>query len=156
MTITSAIVAALNANAPLTAVLVGGIYAEDEVGRNGISEASVAEAYLSGKLQPCAIVQERIQSNWGGGHDPAWQYNTRRAMVEVRLYRDSESTYAALETAGRLVKKVLDQKLISGLGFVREMGKYNDRQPNMQNALLIQYDFQVVYGEQLYDPDVDV
>jgi hypothetical protein len=152
MSITTVIRDFLETDATLLATLTGGIYSEDEVGRNGLSEERAPNAFTTGgSMKPNAIVQQRTEFPWGGGNDSQAKWNTQRAVVEIYLRTDGAGTYSALETAANRIARDLHNVFVTGAGALKEIYKTIDRDgsPAMENALLIRLDYQVVYGRQL-------
>lgn len=151
MTIADAIVTVLEANAALLTTLTGGVYTITETGRNGISSVSVEDAYdpTTGILQPMATVYYRGDNLWGGGHDPAVKFDTLRGIAEIRLYDDGDQEDTAIESASDQIEALLHEEYITGAGYLKRINKFNDREPEMNNALLILLEFQVVYSRQL-------
>jgi len=95
MSAESIITATLQADATLSALLPGGIYADralvDSVGENGINRRDTPDAFdANGYLRPCARVRGRGQFPYPIGRpltDPTAQWSAAREMVEVHLYQ---------------------------------------------------------------------
>lgn len=148
-TAADAIALVLAADTTLTALLTGGVYTWDASGRNGISPESLPSAYSNGFLKPVGLVWKRSEVPWGGGHDAAVQWKTLRDVVEIYLYNDGDSTYTTIESAAARVEKDLDDKFITGAGFLKAIYRYYDRDTDLNNSIYIRIDFQVVHSRQL-------
>ena len=94
----SEVVAYLQADTALTAILTGGIYANSELGREGITQDSCPDCFDSnGYLLPCAIVKQRGDIPDTRIADEAGRIIAQSLMVEVWLYEDVG--YTAIDAA---------------------------------------------------------
>ncbi len=110
------IITTLTADAPLIALLTGGIHAYAASGRLGISRATLPTAYdADGYLLPCAIVQT-------GATVPADSLTDATAgtltRVIVYLYADGDHAFADLYAARDRIIVLLDRAFIVGVGWI--------------------------------------
>jgi len=78
----------MEADATLMAILTGGVYTVDAVGRDGISRDTVPGAFdASGFLKPCALVKQRGLVPDGQVVDLSIASATQ--VIEIYLYQDS-------------------------------------------------------------------
>ena len=141
MAISEVIREVLAGDGTLAGLLVGGVYSFAETGRNGISRASLAEAFddASGFLQPCAVVKAGEVKAADAIRDSA-AGSARR--VEVYLYDDGDSDYSAINAARDRVAALLDRQWISGAGWLRQVGGADDgRDPKLNGAAVVRVDF---------------
>ena len=134
----------LAGDATLAGLLVGGVYSFAETGRNGISRASLAEAFddASGFLQPCAVIKVGEIKAADAIRDSAAGL---RQLVEVYLYDDGDSDYMAINSARDRVVALLDRQWIDGAGWLRQVGGADDgRDPKLNGAAVIRVDFEVM------------
>lgn len=86
------------ADATLVAILTGGVWKRETVGREGISRETTAAAFdASGYLKPCALVAQR---NIVPTFDVADEMAQRRSVsqvVEIWLYEDTG--YTSIDSA---------------------------------------------------------
>lgn len=93
------------ANAPLMAILTGGVYTSHSIGRDGITRDSAPGAFdVNGYLKPSALVKQRGIVPDGQVMDTVAQIATARQVVEIWLYEDTGYTNidAAREAIWRL------------------------------------------------------
>jgi hypothetical protein len=133
---------ALAEDEALVGLLVGGIYAYEQIGRNGMSRVTTPEAYdANGFLKPCAVVKvgearvgSALRDDRGGV----------RQRVEVYLYADGDSGYETIREARDVVVAALDRRWVDGAGYVRQVGGAEDmRDAKLNNAALVRVDFEV-------------
>ncbi|MEO8396496.1 MAG: hypothetical protein ABI700_26115 [Chloroflexota bacterium] len=128
-------------DATLAALLVGGIYSDEQTGRNGISRVTTPDAY-SDFLLSCAIVkagdlkaQAAIRDSLGGA----------RQTLSVYLYDDGDNGYGTILTARDWIVGLLDRVWIDGAGYMRRVsGAEELRDPKLNNAALVRIDFAVI------------
>ena len=127
----------------LAGLLVGGVYSFAQTGRNGISRASLPEAFdsESGFLQPCAVVKAGAVEAAEAIRDSAAGSAQR---VEVYLYDDGDSDTTAINAARDRVVALLDRQWIDGAGWLRRIGGVDDqRDPKLNGAAVVRVDFEV-------------
>ncbi len=132
----------LAADSTLAALLTGGIYSYAQVGRNGISRVTMADAYEAGGfLKPLAVVKAGDAKAVPAIRDSesGWQQ-----MVEVFLYDDGDNGFTTITSARDRVITLLDRQWMSGAGYVRRIGGADDlRDPKLNNAALVRIEFEV-------------
>ncbi len=131
----------LAGDATLAGLLVGGVYSFAQTGRNGISRASLGDAFddASGFLQPCAVVKAGAVAASEAIRDSDAR---SRQTVEVYLYDDGDSDYTAINSARDRVVALLDRQWISGAGWLRQVGGADDgRDPKLNGAAVVRVDF---------------
>lgn len=149
-TIPEAIVTVLSADSTLMALLTGGVYSWDVVGRNGINATDAPNAYdADAYLKPVGIVRQRTETPWGGGADHAQQWRTMRTMIEVYLYADGSNGFSVLQAPMLRALKLLDEQFVANAGWLKQVYRYDDRDDTMSNSIFIRLDMQVVYGRTL-------
>lgn len=151
MTLATDLKTFLAADSALAVILTGGIHTFEESGRNGISKASVPSAYdSSGIMKPSAFVFVRSDNAWGGGHDSAVSYDSMRAVAEIIVYDSGDRNYASVEAGCLQIETLLHNTFISGVGRIKRINKLLDmKDPNLNNAIYQEIDFQMVRGRQL-------
>lgn len=83
----------MEADAPLMAILTGGVYVAGELGREGITRTSAPSAFDSnGYLKPCALVRQRSQVSDSQVIDQIEQIASETRIIEIYLYEDSGYT----------------------------------------------------------------
>lgn len=142
MAISAVIRDVLASDAGLAALLTGGIYSYEQIGRNGISRVTTPDAYAAdGFLKPCAIVKGGDARATGAIRDDA---PGMRQMVEVYLYDDGDRGYGTITQARDLAAALLDWQWLADAGFARRAGGADDlRDPKLNNAALVRGDFEI-------------
>jgi len=103
----------LQADTALTAILTGGIYANSELGREGITQDSTANAFdANGYLLPCAIVKQRGDIPDTRIADEGSKIIAQSLMVEVWLYEDV--SYTAIDAARARLFTIMHGHKFSG------------------------------------------
>lgn len=87
------------ADAPLMAILTGGVYQSGNVGLEGISRDATPAAFSSGYLLPVALVRQRGNVPDGNIRDGMAQVVSATQVVEIWLYADSGAGYVAIDAA---------------------------------------------------------
>lgn len=117
-TLREAFKAALEGDATLVAILTGGIYDSDELGRTGLTPDSVAREADGVTMKPAAVIR------WRGENQSALKTDTisERRFVELYLYADRG--HAVLEQAKQRAKALLHRRQLGptddglGLNFI--------------------------------------
>jgi hypothetical protein len=110
MTAFAAIFAALQGDAPLTALLPGGLY--DGVAVQDISRQETPDAYNEwGEMKPCAILKPETQAPTGPHRDGA------RLFVTLWLYQQRGA--AEIDAARERAYQVLHRATLAGMWDVR-------------------------------------
>jgi hypothetical protein len=143
MTVTAGIKTLIAANSAIMTLFTGGVYTDDETGRNGIGRSTTPAAYdADGFLQPCAYVKERAQiGNWGGAVGNSGFTGTRQ-VVEVWIYDDA--AYTTIASARDLVFALLQRALITGYGRLRYLGFIKDVAPDLNDAPFFRLEFELI------------
>jgi hypothetical protein len=88
----------LDSDAPLLAVLTGGIYAYGDTGLDGITRENTPDAFdANGWLQPCLLIKQRGQIPDGWVDDEIEKLESTIQIVELWFYEDSG--YEAIDAA---------------------------------------------------------
>lgn len=129
MSVEAAVVAKLQADATLAALLTGGIYADTAlvggVGLNGINVRDTPAAFdASGYLLPCARVRERAPQPYPASRPLRFAYPavTARTVVEIHLYQNAGTGWATVTTAKARVFALLEGKSATGIFVMRWSG----------------------------------
>jgi hypothetical protein len=110
MTAFAAILAALQGDAQLMAILTGGLY--DGIAVTDISRQATPDAYDAyQELKPCAILKPESQAPTGPHPDSA------RLFVTLWLYQQGNAT--AIEAARERAYQVLHRQTLAGMWEVR-------------------------------------
>ncbi len=100
----AAIVALLQADATLLALLIGGVHRAQEISRQ-----TTPTAYDSNKeIKPCVLVKQETATPWGVYQDSGRLY--------IVLYFYERSGYASIEAARMLVYSLLHRSQVSPVG----------------------------------------
>jgi hypothetical protein len=131
----------------LMAVLTGGVFKAETVGREGVTRETAAAAFdANGYLKPCALVRQRGNVPDGNVSDGITQQTSAAQVVEVYVYEDRG--YSNIDAA-------LDRlyALFQGYAFTGASGSFPcewvntiDRQRDngaLANASLARIDFAV-------------
>jgi hypothetical protein len=103
----------LQADDPLNAILTGGIYANSELGREGITQDSCPDCYdPNGYLLPCAIVKARGDIPDTRIADEGGKVVAQSLMVEIWLYEDV--SFAAIDAARARLFTIMHGHKFSG------------------------------------------
>lgn len=139
----------LLADGTLTTLLPGGVYVMDEAGRNGISQVSLPNAYdADGYMTPFAVLWMRSENPNQSGHDPAERWKSVRDMLEIYLYTDGDRSYSEIDSPADRIEHDFDQQQIAVIpGAMKTAYRYYDRDLQLNNALYIRLDFQIIKGK---------
>jgi hypothetical protein len=141
------IAALLLADAPLLAVLTGGIYVYGELSPEGITRDQTPAAFdaATGFLLPCALVKQR-------GEIPTFELGTgsvRSANQVVEIYLYEAITYNAIDAAKPLIYGILtDEELTAHNGYEIYLANTISRQRDMgalQDASMERVDYVVPF-----------
>ncbi len=125
----------------LAALLIGGIYSDEQTGRSGISRVTTPAAY-SDFLLSCAVVRAGDLKAGAAIRD---SLSGVRQTVAIYLYDDGDNGYGTILTARDWIVGLLDRVWIDGAGYLRRVGGADDlRDPKLNNAALVRVDFEVV------------
>ena len=150
MSYAEAVFALLDADAPLAAVLVGGIYNGRDVPEEGINREDYPDAYDSnGLLQPVAVVRGRRVVPDQAFRVVEAQFVAVNQVVEIWFYDDKDSGWDTIESAGQLVYELLQDQQISGAYNCKLVNSIEEeRDPDLGGACLHRLDFQVTGRKQ--------
>lgn len=113
MSYATAITALLAADAPLLAMLTGGVHDLAALGPKGAAELPPT-AYTAGhRLRPVALVKGRAVVQTGEVRDD--QQGPVNQAVEVWLYDDQSATVTALDTAAQRIISLLHRRPLTGM-----------------------------------------
>jgi hypothetical protein len=131
------------ADAPLVAILTGGIHTSGTVGLEGITRDTVPAAFSGGYLLPCALVRQRGNVPTGDVEDYNDQTTSARQIVEIWLYQDRNYTQIDLAAArlyvllqGRVMNDSFEIRLANVIDRGRDEG-------SLDGASLARLDWQV-------------
>lgn len=132
----------LDADATLTALLTGGIYAWDGLPRNGFTRQDVPTAFTNSILKPVCIVKARDSVPFAGIGDNGTQTHTMRTPIELYLQVDGDAGYTTLDSAKDRIYTLLHKKPIAGVGNCRWANerKYRDFTLNNAASYRLEYD----------------
>jgi len=142
-----AIVDVCNASAPLTDLLIGGIYDFTAIGRKGINPTSLAQAYTKppdgspGQLKPCCVFWDAEEAMDG----QAVGMNVRSTQTPIygRLYDNGNAGYDTLAAAEVIMYGLLNQARIDpangGLQFLWGRTTKNLRDKLLSDACLYSF-----------------
>lgn len=132
------------ADAPLMAILSGGVFKSSTLGRLGITRETAPAAFdAGGYLRPCALVRQRALVPTGDVDDADGKLVSASQVVEVWLYEDTG--YSALDAAAARLFALLHGHVFSGWFEARWVNSI-DRQRDagaLAGASLARMDFQV-------------
>ena len=88
----------MEADAPLMAILTGGVYVSGELGPLGINRTDAPGAFdANGYLKPCALVRQRALTPDLQVVDQIEQVSSATQVIEIYVYQDSG--YTSIDTA---------------------------------------------------------
>jgi hypothetical protein len=151
MSIESATVAILVADATLVAALTGGIYSKQAIGKLGLDvNNTLTPAYaLSNQkqvLRPCLIVRERSFVPTGRRVDVPGQEMGGRVVIECWFYAEGDTAtgYTAILTARERVYTLLNMKSKAGIGVITFDNRISGlRAEELNNAALLRDDYSI-------------
>ena len=152
MSIESATVAILLADATLVATLTGGILSKQAIGKLGIDRNNTLtpNAYaLSNQkytLRPLVVVKERSFVPTGQRSDVSEQVAGGRAVVEFWFYAEGDTAtgYNAILTARDRVYTLLQMKTKASLGVITFDNRISGlRAEELNNAALLRDDYTI-------------
>lgn len=100
----AAIVALLQADATLLALLTGGVHRAQEISRQGTPTAYDANK----EIKPCVLVKQEVATPWGVHHDSGRLY--------VMMYFYERSGYTSIEAARSWVYALLHRSQVTPVG----------------------------------------
>jgi hypothetical protein len=115
----------LDADAPLNAILTGGIYKSEDVGVEGISRETTPSAFSSGFLLPCALIKQRGEIVTQDARDYDSVLLSTEQVVEIWLYEDRG--YTNIDSAKSRLITVLHGHMFSN-AFEAVLANVIDRQ----------------------------
>ena len=146
MDYTQAIVDILTANAPLMALLTGGVYVYNVVGRKGINPDSLPKAYdqsVQGQsqLKPMCIVWAAEEAMDG---QAVGFVRSTVTPIYGRLYDNGNAGYATIAAAEAIMYSLLNQTRITGaLQFLWGKTTKNLRDKLLSDACLYSFNGKV-------------
>lgn len=142
---TVAITALLKLNAPLVAIITGGIYAEEDLGPDGLTKTSApAAVWSAGYLKPVIRVKERTDQPWGGINDTQNQTSSFQKMIEIWFYDDGPKGYGTIELAQSMVYALLHMKLVNKSRLRNSFNVPDLRDAELNNAAVIRADYAAI------------
>ena len=140
----------LEADAPLMALLTGGIYIGRDVPEEGLNREDYPAAYDSnGLLQPIAVVRGRRVIPDTGFRVVEAQYVAVQQVVEVWFYDDKDTGWDTIDSAAQLAYELLQDVQVSGsynCTLVNHITEERDR--DLGGACFTRLDFQVTGRKQ--------
>ncbi len=108
------------ADAPLVALLTGGIYANSSLDENGINRDTKPAAYDSnGYLKPVLVIKSREARVTNELVDVKEQYTTTRQPVELYFLADASAGYTTITSARAITRGLFMFKGVSGAYYAR-------------------------------------
>ena len=138
MDYTQEIVDILNASAPLVALLTGGIFNFNSVGRKGINPMALAQAYdANNQLRPCCVVWTAEEAMDG---QAVGFVRSTVTPVYGRLYDNGNAGFDTLAAAEVIIYGLLNQQRIpNALQFLWGKTIKNLRDSRLSDAALYSF-----------------
>ena len=139
----------LDADATLTALLTGGIYARNTLGKVGLdpnnSVCSGAYALDDGfnALQPCLVIRVRSEVPDGERVDVPSQTASVTTVVEFYLY--DETSYTSIGSARNRIYALLQNKTLNGIGVMTLVNRLQYYDESLDDAATLKDDYQIRY-----------
>lgn len=133
----------LDADAPLNAILTGGIFVSEDVGVEGISRETTPGAYSSGYLLPCALIRQRGEVVTQDAVEYDSLLISTRQIVEIWLYEDRG--YTSIDSARARLMTLLNGHIFP-TAFEAQLANTIDRQRDgaaLSGASLARLDWQI-------------
>lgn len=146
MSYSASIVALLNADATLVALLTGGIYGFEYAGRKGLNRIEVVQAYIkkTGLLKPLCIIYESAAIPTGEAINPATGYMSTVTPIRGWVYDDGDAGYGTVATAEARMYRDLNFCRLSGAFQILWGTTLKDRrEPLLDDACYYEFDAKV-------------
>ena len=135
------------ADAPLMALLTGGVYTFAELGLQGLvaSNPVCADAFSTQNgmsiIQPCMVIRTRTDVPTYTRHDADQQETSHDGSISFWLYQYDD--FGSIDAAADLVYGLIHTRVFSGLGLVlRVNALLNQIAPEFENTSLRREDYQ--------------
>lgn len=150
MSYTQSVYDLLNADAPLLALLTGGLYLGRDVPEEGINREDYPAAYDSnGMLQPIAVVRGRRVIPDTSFRVPEAQYVAVSQVVEIWFYDDKDAGWDTLDSAAQVVYELLqDQQIAEAYNCLLVNTIEEERDPDLGGACMTRLDFSIAGRKQ--------
>lgn len=149
MSYTQAVYDLLNADAPLLALLTGGLYLGRDVPEEGLNREDYPAAYSNGLLQPIAVVKGRRVIPDNGFRVPEAQFVAVQQVVEIWFYDDKDAGWDTLDSAAQVVYELLQDVQIAeayNCNLVNTIEE--ERDPDLGGACMTRIDMQITGRKQ--------
>lgn len=136
----------LDADAPLAALLTGGVYVGRDVPQEGINREDYPDAYGSnGLLQPIAVVRGRRVIPDNAVRVPQDKFVAVGQVVEIWFYDDKAAGWDTIDAAALLVYGLLQDEQISEAYNCTLVNRIvEERDPELGGACFVRLDFSIV------------
>lgn len=140
----------LNANAPVTTILTGGIYTVNNLGYKGLSRHNpvCATAFnATGDLNPCAVIKGLGEKNSYDLNDQTTKFATVREMVQIFLYvHGAAGGFTTLKSASNAIYNAIHEiraTNIVNIVFLGDLENMFSQELNDAATIVSNYD---IYG----------
>lgn len=136
----------LSTDAPLMALLDGGLITFDQTKRNGIGLQDTPQLFNDfGFLKACLEIKETPDRPWGGIRDRTAKAKSTMTPVELWFLQDGDAGYVTLEAAKDRVRFLLDDVIIPGVGTAAWIpGGLRTKDSSLDNASVVRDDYGIV------------
>lgn len=135
----------LTGDAPLVALLTGGVHLWTDLPADGIKPSSFASVYINGKkLKPLCVVRGRSSTPFGPKLRRD-QFRPMRQAIEIYLYDDRDAGFATLKSAVALIHADLEQKRVANSWkILTTAAPFEYRDTDLNNAVALRIEYTVI------------
>jgi hypothetical protein len=141
----SLIQARLDANAPLIAVLTGGIYLVEQLVGGKLDRKFTPAAFTTGGgMKPVCLIRGRAETAFSRIKDSETQFRPVRQVLELYLCNDRDTGFAALESAETLIYGLLAQRRVANSWKINYVNRLSFNDPENYDAATVRLEYEVI------------